>query len=293
MLIPLSAKIVFVEAPNRARFPYCHCLLIDDDIKVIIDSSCGSENLELLDSYHIDIVLNSHFHEDHILHNNHFTPAEVWAHALDAPAIRSMEIFKDFYGFQDGSKKIGDSFIESIKLQASPVHREITDGEILDFGQLKIQVVHTPGHTPGHCCFFEEKSGLLFSGDIDLSGFGPWYGHACSNIDDFISSIEKCQAIKPGIIVSAHKGIIRDDIPKRLQKYKDTIYRKEELLLSALSRMPISLEGLSKEKIFYGQRVQFDPLTILMETMAIEKHLERLLRLKEIKQEGDLFYLNS
>jgi len=64
-------------------------------------------------------------------------------------------------------------------------------------------------------------------------------------------------------------------------------------LLSALSRMPISLEGLSKEKIFYGQRVQFDPLTILMETMAIEKHLERLLRLKEIKQEGDLFYLNS
>lgn len=290
MLIPISEKISFVEAPNRARFPYCNCLLIDDDIKVIIDSSCGKENLILLEQYQIDIIINSHFHEDHILNNNYFAGAKVWAHGLDVPAICSMEVFKGFYGFKNNAEELGNSFIKSINLQASPIHREISDKEILDFGQVKMQVVHTPGHTPGHCSFFEEKSGLLFSGDIDLSGFGPWYGHSCSDLDDFISSIEKCQTINPRIIISSHKGIIRDDIPQRLQKYKDIIYKKEELLLSTLSRAS-SLEELTEYKIFYGQRVKFDPLTRLFERMAIEKHLERLLRLKEIKQGEGLFYL--
>lgn len=55
----------------------------------------------------------------------------------------------------------------------------ITDGEL--FGSLRC--IATPGHTPGHFCYFDERSGTLFAGDalvtvgggVHVAGFGPWF----------------------------------------------------------------------------------------------------------------------
>ncbi len=49
-----------------------------------------------------------------------------------------------------------------------PVDHFLTDGETLSFGTQSVQVLHTPGHTPGSCCFQLpdfEGTPLLFSGD--------------------------------------------------------------------------------------------------------------------------------
>lgn len=46
----------------------------------------------------------------------------------------------------------------------------LADGQTLDVAGLTIGVVHTPGHTPGHCCFYVEAEGLLFSGDQLFAG---------------------------------------------------------------------------------------------------------------------------
>jgi len=290
-MVEITERIKFIEAPNKARFPYCHCLLIDDDKRALVDTSFGPENLQELLQTPVDIIVNTHFHEDHILNNYHFPEAEVWMHPLDAPGSRSLETFLEYYGFADfGGEKLGQEFIDSIDLHASPVHREFEDGEILDFGHVQLRVVHTPGHTPGHCAFYEEKSGLLFSADIDLSGFGPWYAHRCSNIDDFILSIQKCIELKPQIIVSSHKGIITDDIPARLQRYVEVIYRKEEAIIKAL-HSPLTVEQLSDRQIVYGENNTLTPLLIWYEKMAVDQHLQRLIAHKRVEKSGELFYL--
>lgn len=46
----------------------------------------------------------------------------------------------------------------------------LKDGETLDLAGLALEVVHTPGHTPGHCCFRMESEGLLLSGDQLFAG---------------------------------------------------------------------------------------------------------------------------
>ncbi len=63
-------------------------------------------------------------------------------------------------------------------ISSTPTHL-VSDGEL--FGSLR--VITTPGHTPGHACFFDERDGTLYAGDalicvggnVHVPGFGPWY----------------------------------------------------------------------------------------------------------------------
>ena len=275
-MVKITDNIYFVEAPNKARFPYCHCLLIADQRRVLMDSACGDENIRELLQIPIDIIVNTHFHEDHILGNYRFPDAQVWMHTLDAPGARTLPRFLEYYGFSDfGGDAIGQDFITGIDLHATPVHREFEDGEILDFGRTRMQVIHTPGHTPGHSAFYEEESGWLFSADSDLSSFGPWYSHRCSDIDDFIVSIRRCAELDPRIVVSCHKGIITDDLPRRFQAYEEVIYRREEEIIKALA-VPSTVEELALQQIIYGTQNTLNALLLWMEKMGVHQHLKRL-----------------
>lgn len=290
-MVKITERIKYIEAPNKARFPYCNCLLIEDDKRVLLDTSFGQENLQELLKKPVDIIVNTHFHEDHILNNYHFPEAEIWMHSQDAEGARSMDSFLQYYGFAEfGGEKLGQEFIDSIDLHASPVHREFEDGAILDFGHVQLRVIHTPGHTPGHCVFYEEKTGLLFSSDIDLSGFGPWYAHRCSNIDDFILSIQKCMELDPQIIVSSHKGVINDDIQGRLQRYLEVIYHREDEIIKAL-KSPQTIDQLADRQITYGENNKLTPLLKWFEKMSVDQHLLRLIEHNRAEQNGELFYL--
>lgn len=46
----------------------------------------------------------------------------------------------------------------------------LEDGQTLDLAGIRLEVRHTPGHTPGHCCFFWQEEGTLFSGDQLFAG---------------------------------------------------------------------------------------------------------------------------
>lgn len=45
------------------------------------------------------------------------------------------------------------------------IDHHLQDEEPLIFGDMQLKVLHTPGHTPGSCCFSLEEAGLVFSGD--------------------------------------------------------------------------------------------------------------------------------
>lgn len=49
-------------------------------------------------------------------------------------------------------------------------YKPLEDKQRLQLAGLEIDVVHTPGHTPGHCCFVLEGEGIMFSGDQLFAG---------------------------------------------------------------------------------------------------------------------------
>lgn len=81
----------------------------------------------------------------------------------------------------------------------------LAHGQRLDLAELDIEVVHTPGHTPGHCCFHIEDEGMLFSGDqlfagsvgrTDLPG-GSWE-QLLESMRDRVLTLDDATHVLPG-----------------------------------------------------------------------------------------------
>jgi hydroxyacylglutathione hydrolase len=100
-------------------------------------------------------VLATHAHLDHMGTGGDFAgdAIPVFVHEADAIA------FTDLPAWGAG----GPNPLAEVKDL-----RTIADGDVLDFAGFSIEVVHTPGHTPGHCCF--RTDALLFSGDLVFAG---------------------------------------------------------------------------------------------------------------------------
>jgi hydroxyacylglutathione hydrolase len=102
----------------------------------------------------IKAVLNTHAHFDHTDANGAIvqsTGAPLALHPLDQPLLKA----------SGGAAMFG--------LQADPSpppDLDLHDGDELEIGTLRFRVLHTPGHTPGHVCFYEAEQGVLFDGDV-------------------------------------------------------------------------------------------------------------------------------
>jgi hydroxyacylglutathione hydrolase len=118
----------------------------------------------------IQYVLNTHAHFDHTDANGAIvkaTGAPLALHPLDLPLLQAS----------------GGAALFGLQADPSPPPSlELHDGDELEVGRLRFQVLHTPGHTPGHVCFYEPTEGALFDGDVlffrgigrtDLQG-GSW-----------------------------------------------------------------------------------------------------------------------
>lgn len=101
-------------------------------------------------------VINTHGHGDHIGADSDFG-IPIWIHRLDAEFL------------QDPSKNLSGAF--GFLLRTKPAARLLEDGDILDIGKEKLEVIHTPGHTPGSICLKGDT--VIFTGDtLFCNGIG-------------------------------------------------------------------------------------------------------------------------
>lgn len=278
----IEKNIFHIEGNNAGRYPYANSLLIKDHKNVLIDSGIGRENVEVLArEYRIDHILISHGHEDHTAGNDLFgTDTKIAVHTLDAPAVKSVDRLIELYNMPDEHQRtmMARFLTEVFFLKKSTVDTEFGDGYTLDTGTIRIEAVHTPGHTAGHTCFFIPSAKIIFLGDLDLSSFGPWYGSLDADIDAFLDSIEKVKSIDFDIAVSSHKEIFygKKDIDRKLDRYGAVFLEREEKLLAFLAREK-TVEEIVDEAFIYGRFPEPAELYRVMERTMICKHLRRLL----------------
>ncbi|MEQ8174020.1 MAG: MBL fold metallo-hydrolase [Syntrophomonadaceae bacterium] len=290
MFDSINRYIKVLKVPGNGNFPYCTCVLFDDEMKVLMDSSCGSDLAARLKAHGLDVLLHTHMHLDHTGNTGELGPVQLWCHGLDAPGIRSVQTYLDMYGFHmfEG-EELGRKLAEHFGLQSRTVDREIIDEELLDFGHIKLRVIHTPGHTPGHCSFYDEENDILFSADIDLGPLGPFYAHLCSDIDDLLGSIQRCMDLKPAMVIAGHNGLVKGDLNARFLSYRDKVLTREEKIYQSI-KAPRSLDDLADEHNFLIPRLEFAYYQKYFNKHGVLKHLERLIKMGRLASEDGLYY---
>jgi glyoxylase-like metal-dependent hydrolase (beta-lactamase superfamily II) len=107
----------------------------------------------------VKAILFTHAHIDHILGaafcQDRFK-APAYLHAADHSTWESVKSYAHVYGFENYKEVEVPSF-------------ELQDQQEVQFGALKFNVYHTPGHAPGHVVFYHE-SGFVINGDVLFKG---------------------------------------------------------------------------------------------------------------------------
>jgi len=167
--------------------------------------------------------------------------AEIWAHELDVPALRSLGKFVERYGIEDlAMREKWQEFLVTLGVKPHEVDHVFREGDVVP-GDFK--AIHTPGHSPGHCCFY--KAGTLIAGDMDCTT--PWIGNASSNVGDLLASIDRLQAMDIQALLPGHGVPILENVHDALEAFRQKIIRREGHLLDILSNEPATLEQIIQQ----------------------------------------------
>jgi hydroxyacylglutathione hydrolase len=287
-------RIVYIPGPSNGRYPFCNSLYIDDSRRTIIDAGSDEAFLgSLKEAHQVDMILNSHYHEDHIMFNYFFSQADLGVHEAEVPCYQSIRHLLDYYGLLGTKYEQAwrDILIHTFHYRERNPTVTFQDGDVFHFGRTWMVVVHTPGHSPGHCSFYFPDEGVLFLGDMDMTAFGPWYGDRVSDIDDTIASVHRLMKIPARIFISAHEaGIIEGDLSDKAEAYLAVIDEREKKLLTCLER-PKTLDEIAGQWIMYKRPREPKYLFEFAERALVKKHLERLEKNRKVTRVEDRYAL--
>lgn len=281
----------FIQGENRGKYPFCHSLYIEG-AGVLIDPASDREALiSLRENQKVKMVWLSHWHEDHMMYLELFDDLPLWISERDAPPLSDVEIFLDWYGMENDDYRnywravLKEQFHYKPRIPA----QFLRGGQTLDLGAVSVEVIPTPGHSPGHLAFFLEELGVLFMGDYDLSKFGPWYGDAYSSIEETIESVTHLRKIPAKVLIASHEnGIFTEEPGKLWDDYLDIIQAREEKLLELLTT-PRTLDEIVEARIVYGRPREPKAFFEFGERVLMKKHLERFMKLGKVLKEKDRY----
>ena len=195
-----------------------HCyLLCGQERAILIDTGLGVSNIKKV----VDtltklpvMAVTTHVHWDHIGGHRYFDNIAV--HESEKNWI-SVKFPIPLQVVKNNLTKFPCEFptefdIDNYKIFKGKPQRVFSDGDLLDLGNRKIQVVHTPGHSPGHCCFYESDREYLFSGDLIYKGC-LYAFYPTTDPQLFYNSIKRVQRYKITRILPGHHQL---DIPVSL-----------------------------------------------------------------------------
>jgi glyoxylase-like metal-dependent hydrolase (beta-lactamase superfamily II) len=252
------------------------CFVIDPSVDVVARGGAPVK---------VDAVLNSHAHEDHIPGNKLFATARVHIHEDDVPGIATLDGLMDIYGFEGAAREgFKQVVVDEFNFAPRPDAEGFRDGAVFDLGGVAIEAVHLPGHTRGHSGF-RVANDVFFLSDIDLTGFGPYYGDTWSDLEDFEESLHRVRDEDARYYVTYHhKGVIegRESFLEMLDAFHEVIGRRHDAMLEYLAE-PRTIEEMAQHRFIYRSHVE-SHFADSVERRSADLHVQRMLARGEAKE---------
>lgn len=191
------------------------------DRDVVIDAGLGVVDLRehVPRMFERDpLVLLTHSHLDHaggahLFHERAAHPAEAAVLAEGIPASRYGPELYERLGLDAGGVPIPDLLIDQLpypgydpgcyRVDPLVLTRQLGEGDRVDLGDRALRVLHLPGHTPGSVGFFDEDTGMLFSGDV-IYGGELIDNLPESDLGDYRRSLERLADLEVSVVHPGH-----------------------------------------------------------------------------------------
>lgn len=222
----IDKKTYALSEYKHSEIPHSY-LLIGNEKALLIDSGLGVSNIreevEKLTDLEI-IVVSTHIHWDHV--GGHELFDKYYVHEseknwMTEKLFFNLECIKN--NLLRGVDEFPEGFIlENYEICKKDPERTLKDKDIIDIGDRKILVIHTPGHSPGHICFYDINNKYIFTGDLVYRGtlyaFFP-----TSNPVDFKNSLEKIKDLDVKRVFPGHNSLDLSPsiIPRAYEAFKD------------------------------------------------------------------------
>lgn len=227
----------------RVQAPYAgnavHLYLVRGEKLALIDSGASDSPSaavepalrELgLDWSDLDYLINTHGHKDHAGGNGEVKEAaprtEIALHRADAYLAGGPEAHLNsptdasfairLLGREDLLPEY-EVTLRQVVGKSVGVDRELEDGDSVDLGRgVRLDVVHTPGHTSGSCCFLWEARGVLFTGDaVQGHGWRPGNGPVYHDAT-YLKSLDRIGSLGAETLCMGHafgwSGVLNDPV---------------------------------------------------------------------------------
>ena len=160
------------------------------DLKELVGELCPGKEI---------VAVNSHGHGDHNSGNRQFE--KVYVGRFDEPtshtAMTGAQKERFLNSFFRDNPQIGDFRPEDWQPGPSPCVMPLRDGDVIDLGGIRLEVLETPGHSLGSICLFDRENGYLFTGDLMLT-WQVWGQLECSTtLKDYGMSLDRLKALEP------------------------------------------------------------------------------------------------
>jgi hydroxyacylglutathione hydrolase len=167
----------------------CNCTIVGDETSkeaIVIDGGDGVDEVVARLKRHglrAGLLVHTHAHIDHIAdvgRLRELTNGRGLLHPADLPLYRMLDMQAGWLGLPRGPKVVD-------------LDGDLLDGDRLSAGSLRLEVLHTPGHTPGSVCFAvsdgEGPAATLLTGDTLFAGsIGRW-DLGGTSMEDIVASI--------------------------------------------------------------------------------------------------------
>jgi glyoxylase-like metal-dependent hydrolase (beta-lactamase superfamily II) len=159
------------------------------------------------------------------------------------------------------------------------------DNDRIAFGGGELQVLHTPGHESGHCCFYEPGDRVLFSGDNILGYSTSVIRPPDGDMTDYLRSLERLLKFNINLILPGHGPLIGKPEAK-IKEYIEHRLMREQQVLDALRKGRETI-GAITEMIYVDVSA---PLKNIAE-FSVQAHLIKLIKEGRVKNEGGRYRL--
>lgn len=266
-----------VEGESDGRFPFAHAVLVRDDITALIDAGPGIARLGALQqAAPPDLLISTHSHIDHTAGNWLFPDVPLWAPQEGFDTLGRVGPLSKRFVAPELAARWQLYVRRDMSMRDRPPTHPYGDRHSFHFGHITLEAIHCPGHTSDMYCFWEPTHGVLLTVDIDFTSFGPWYGHAESDIAQFKESVHKVWALQPRIVVSSHQGVITEEIDDCFRAFLNVFRQRDERLLAYLAGKSCSLGEIAEAALIYRRFPREPELLRYFEAQMIHKHLTRL-----------------